>query len=128
MRTSVLSVAGLVSSGSRWRKSPIIGAIFQTESSRVPSKRGARSVRGAAVEAFGMSLNGARRVRFWNAVTAAFCGVLPALVLIRAYPARWRLLLAGFLIGLVWSNGFEYAYHRWLLHWPKGTLGKGHLL
>src|SRR5437899_9831469 len=29
MRTSVLSVAGLVSSGSRWRKSPIIGAIFQ---------------------------------------------------------------------------------------------------
>src|SRR5438309_419671 len=26
MRTSVLSVAGLVSSGSRWRKSPIIGA------------------------------------------------------------------------------------------------------
>ncbi len=25
---------------------------------------------GAAVEAFGMSLNGARRVRFWNAVTA----------------------------------------------------------
>src|SRR5437588_11255085 len=83
---------------------------------------------GAAVEAIGMSLNGARRVRFWNAVTAAFCGVLPALVLIRAYPARWRLLLAGFLLGLVWSNGFEYAYHRWILHWPKGTLGKGHLL
>src|SRR5437016_14411214 len=83
---------------------------------------------GAAVEAFGMSLNGARRVRFWNAVTAAFCGVLPALVLMRAYPARWRLLLAGFLIGLVWSNGFEYAYHRWILHWPKGTLGKRHLL
>src|SRR5438093_4489643 len=48
MRTSVLSVAGLASSGSRWRKSPIIGAIFQTESSRVPSKRGARSVRAAA--------------------------------------------------------------------------------
>src|SRR5205807_9737498 len=83
---------------------------------------------GAAVEAFGMSLNRARRVRFWNAVTAAFCGVLPALVLFRAYPARWRLLLAGFLIGLVWSNGFEYAYHRWILHWPKGTLGKRHLL
>src|SRR5205809_322717 len=54
---------------------------------------------GAAVEAFGMSLNGARRVRFWNAVTAAFCGVLPALVLIWAYPSRWRLLLAGMLIG-----------------------------
>src|SRR5436309_14264746 len=83
---------------------------------------------GAAVEAFGMSLNGARRVRFWNAVTAAFCGVLPALVLIWAFPARWRLLLAGYMIGLVWSNGFEYAYHRWILHWPKGALGTGHLL
>jgi hypothetical protein len=80
-----------------------------------------------AAEAFGIGLNGARRVRFWNAVTAAFCGVLPALVLIRAYPSRWRPLLAGFLIGLVWSNGFEYAYHRWILHWPKGALGKGHL-
>jgi hypothetical protein len=83
---------------------------------------------GTAAEAFGIGLNGARRVRFWNAVTAAFCGVLPALVLIRAYPSRWRLLLAGFLIGLVWSNGFEYTYHRWILHWPKGALGKGHLL
>src|SRR5438876_1850421 len=83
---------------------------------------------GAAVEAFGMSLNGARRVRFWNAVTAAFCGVVPALVLIRAYPTRRRLLLAGFLIGLLWSNGFEYVYYRWILHWPKGTLCKGHML
>jgi hypothetical protein len=83
---------------------------------------------GTAAEAFGISLNGAQRVRLWNAVTAAFCGVLPALVLIRAYPARWRLLVAGFLVGLLWSNGFEYAYHRWILHWPKGALGKGHLL
>jgi Fatty acid hydroxylase superfamily len=83
---------------------------------------------GTAAEAFGIGLNEARRVRFWNAVTAAFCGVLPALVLIRAYPSRWHLLLVGFLIGLVWSNGFEYAYHRWILHWPKGALGKGHLL
>src|SRR5438034_7582524 len=79
---------------------------------------------GAAVEAFGMSLNGARRVRFWNAVTAAFCGVLPALVLFRAYPARWRLLLAGFLIGLVWSNGLDYDNHGGFCVGPKGRLVK----
>lgn len=35
--------------------------------------------------------------------------------------------LAGFLIGLVWANGFEYAYHRWLLHLPRSSFGKGHL-
>src|SRR5215467_10428763 len=81
---------------------------------------------GTAAEAFGVALTGARRVRLWNAITAAFCGSLPGLILIRPYSAQR--LLAGFLIGLVWSNGFEYAYHRWILHWPKGALGKGHLL
>ena len=46
MRTSVFSVAGLVSSGSRWRKSVRGGsAVFQTGSSSVPSKCGAWSVR-----------------------------------------------------------------------------------
>lgn len=27
--------------------------------------------------------------------------------------------LAGFLVGLVWSNWIEYAYHRWAMHWPS---------
>jgi hypothetical protein len=81
---------------------------------------------GTAAEALGVARTGARRVRLWNAVTAACCGLLPGLALIRPYSGHR--LLAGFLIGLVWSNGFEYAYHRWILHWPKGRLGKGHLL
>jgi len=81
---------------------------------------------GTAAEAFGVALIGARRVRLWNAVTAVFCGFLPGLILIRPYSAQR--LVAGFLLGLVWSNGFEYVYHRWILHWPKGELGKGHLL
>ncbi len=29
------------------------------------------------------------------------------------------LFLAGFVIGLVWSNWVEYAYHRWAMHWPS---------
>lgn len=24
----------------------------------------------------------------------------------------------GCLVGLVWSNWIEYAYHRWAMHWP----------
>jgi len=81
---------------------------------------------GTEADALGVALTGARRVRLWNAVTAVVCGFLPSLVLIRPFSAHR--LLVGFLIGLIWSNGFEYAYHRWILHWPKGGLGKGHLL
>ncbi len=25
----------------------------------------------------------------------------------------------GLLVGLVWSNWLEYAYHRWAMHWPS---------
>src|SRR6516164_6264265 len=47
MRTSVFSVAGWVSLGSRWRKSEMRGALAQRGSSRVPSSRGGGSVRAA---------------------------------------------------------------------------------
>lgn len=30
------------------------------------------------------------------------------------------------LLGLIWGNVFEYAYHRWLLHHPRNPLGTGH--
>jgi hypothetical protein len=41
---------------------------------------------------------------------------------------EWVRWAVGFLTGLVWANAFEYAYHRWLLHWPRSSLGHGHLL
>lgn len=28
-------------------------------------------------------------------------------------------LVAGLVVGLVWSNWMEYAYHRWAMHWPS---------
>jgi hypothetical protein len=34
----------------------------------------------------------------------------------------------GIVIGLLWSNAFEYFYHRYLLHWPQSSFGRGHLL
>src|SRR5690349_4383068 len=62
-----------------------------------------------------------------NAIAALLAGVLPAIILGRHLPLTWSRVVAGFAIGFLWANAFEYAYHRWLLHWPKSIFGKGHL-
>ena len=63
-----------------------------------------------------------------NAVAAALCGLIPAILLARHIPTTWERCLLGVIIGLVWANGFEYVYHRWLLHWPQSSFGQGHLM
>jgi sterol desaturase/sphingolipid hydroxylase (fatty acid hydroxylase superfamily) len=63
-----------------------------------------------------------------NAIAALLCGAVPA-VLLTFYSgsaAGWELWLLGFIVGLVWGDAFEYVYHRWLLHRPRGPLGPGH--
>ena len=62
-----------------------------------------------------------------NAIAALLAGILPALILGYHLPFSWLRVVIGFVIGLFWANAFEYAYHRWLLHWPKSEFGKGHL-
>lgn len=61
-----------------------------------------------------------------NAVTAVLCGTLPALLLAFYSSFTWERWLFGVLLGLIWGNTFEYAYHRWLLHYPRNPLGTGH--
>jgi hypothetical protein len=62
-----------------------------------------------------------------NALTALLCGAaLAVLATIYSASARWQHLLLGLIVGLVWGNAFEYAYHRWLLHRPRSPLGAGH--
>ena len=63
-----------------------------------------------------------------NALTAVLTGALPGALLIFYVQPKLNRLLLGLAIGLLWANGFEYVYHRYLLHWPASTLGKGHLL
>jgi len=62
-----------------------------------------------------------------NAIVALLSGAVPGIFLAFYFPFKWYLWLFGLLIGLVWGNAFEYAYHRWLLHRPHCPLAKGHL-
>ena len=62
-----------------------------------------------------------------NAIVALLSGALPGVTLTFYFPSNWERWLLGLVIGLLWGNAFEYAYHRWLLHRPRSPLGKGHL-
>ncbi len=68
-----------------------------------------------------------RAKKRYNALVALLSGALPGLVLNYYLPSNWKHWLLGIIVGLLWGNGFEYAYHRWLLHRPRSTFGKGHL-
>jgi hypothetical protein len=62
-----------------------------------------------------------------NAIVAIFSGALPGMVLTYyMHPGLGRWVLGG-TIGLLWGNAFEYACHRWLLHRPRSSFGRGHL-
>lgn len=62
-----------------------------------------------------------------NALVAILSGAVPGLVVNYYVPADWKHWALGLAIGLIWGNAFEYAYHRWLLHRPRSSFGKGHL-
>lgn len=61
-----------------------------------------------------------------NAITALLCGFVPALSLAAHHPPTWERWLIGLIVGVIWGNGFEYAYHRYLLHRPRSSFSTGH--
>ena len=73
----------------------------------------------------------AHRVKRRNAITALLMGsILSTIVLELAHfdareldPLR---LVAGFLVGVLYANGFEYVLHRFFLHWGEGFLVQRH--
>ncbi len=69
-----------------------------------------------------------RYLKRWNAIAAVLSGGLIALPLIFFLPMRPVAWLGGFLAGLAWANGFEYVYHRFLLHHPGQFFARGHML
>lgn len=81
-----------------------------------------------ATEIRAVALAKGRELKRTNAITALLCGAVPGLILslfVHTTLHRWEL---GIAIGLLWGNAFEYFYHRFLLHWPKSSFGKGHLM
>ena len=74
------------------------------------------------------ALTAAKMRKLQNALTAMLCGAIPATVLGTLFHTSLIHWLAGFVVGLVWANAFEYFYHRYLLHLPHNYLGKLHQL
>jgi hypothetical protein len=68
-----------------------------------------------------------RAIKKKNALTALVCGGVPAAILAALFPNQAGRWVIGFLVGLLWANGFEYVYHRCLLHLPRSFLGRRHL-
>jgi hypothetical protein len=78
------------------------------------------------IEARETSIRCGRSKKRNNAMTAIVCGTLPAILLGFHSSVTWERCLFGVLVGVIWGNAFEYAYHRWLLHHPRNPLGTGH--
>ncbi len=67
-----------------------------------------------------------RRLYRKNLLTATLTGILSAVIFAVLWPPRLALLLVAFLGGLLYSNVFEWFYHRFVLHWADGRMSKRH--
>ena len=62
-----------------------------------------------------------------NTMVALLSGALPGVVFSFYLLVSWERWLIGLVIGLIWGNAFEYAYHRWMLHRNNSSFARGHL-
>ena len=69
-----------------------------------------------------------RKSKQLNAWAALLSGCLWALALGMISPPTPQKLALGFLAGLVWANGFEYVYHRFILHLAGSYFARRHLV
>jgi len=63
-----------------------------------------------------------------NAITAIAFGALPGILIARHLHPSLLAWVPAILIGMLWANAFEYFYHRYLLHLPRSSFGREHLL
>ncbi len=82
----------------------------------------------AASETRAAAIARGRAVRKRNAFTAAILAGSLALLLAKFFSFRPAGFFAGILVGLVYSNAFEYVLHRFLLHPPERFFAKYHLI
>jgi len=69
-----------------------------------------------------------RDINVRNGMVATLCGCGPAAVLAYLHFPRLGMWLIGLAAGFLWANFFEYALHRWILHWRGTYSAQGHLL
>lgn len=67
-----------------------------------------------------------REVKRNNAIVALVTGGSLALLLAAVFSFKLVGFLFGLGAGLVYANGFEYCFHRFLLHLPNSFLGEEH--
>ena len=79
----------------------------------------------AGIQADALALGRARKRA--NALAALVAGGVPAIAFGFIRPLDFKIWAAAFAVGLLWANGFEYVFHRYLLHRPRGFFARGHL-
>jgi hypothetical protein len=62
-----------------------------------------------------------------NHLAALLSGSALALLSRKLFPFTFAEFSIGLLIGLFYANGFEYAFHRMVLHWHRGFFAQQHL-
>lgn len=80
----------------------------------------------AEVEIRAANIKFGRRIKRRNALTALLSGGILAASAGVLFPFKPLGLFVGFLVGLVYSNAFEYALHRFVLHAAGGFLQEKH--
>ncbi len=68
------------------------------------------------------------RIKRLNAFTAVLAGGVWGFALLALFPTSLERVILGFLVGLVWANGFEYLYHRWVLHMAGSFFARRHMV
>ena len=81
---------------------------------------------GNSVELRDLAIRHGETKKRLNAAAAIASGIVPAILLALYTPTSWQRSLIGFVVGVVWANGVEYSYHRWLLHRSRSIFARGH--
>jgi hypothetical protein len=63
-----------------------------------------------------------------NLLAAALSGAVLVWISLRFFPYSTAGIVAGFVIGFFYANGFEYCLHRFILHAGHGIFGDQHMV
>jgi hypothetical protein len=68
------------------------------------------------------------RIKRNNLLAALLSGTVLVWISLRFFPYSITRVLAGFVLGFFYANGFEYCLHRFVLHSGRGFFGQQHMV